>query len=95
MLISQMVAVNTAIGKVMQRGMLNDQTFAGKEMNMNLATKLQRTFLAQIEALQKLRGKGQQTMRIEHVHVNAGGQAAIVGHVEHIPGRGEGGKENE
>ncbi len=91
MLISQMVAVNSAIGKTMSRGMLEGQTFQCKEMNMNLAIKLQRTFVAQIEALQKLRGKGQQTMRIEHVHVNAGGQAAIVGRVEHIPGRGEGG----
>jgi len=88
MLISQMVAVNTAIGKIMQRGMLPDQTFEGKQMNMNLATKLQRTFLQQIDALEKLRGKGQQTVRVEHVTVNAGGQA-IVGHVEHKQG-GEG-----
>ena len=89
MLISQMVAVNSAIGKTMSRGMVEGQTFQWKEMNMNLATKLQRTFIAQIEALQKLRGKGQQTVRVEHVHVNSGGQA-IVGHVEHSTGRGEG-----
>lgn len=88
MLISQMVAVNTAVGKVMQRAMLPNQTFAGKEMNLNFATKLQRTFLQQVDALEKLRGKGQQTVRVEHVTVNAGGQA-IVGHVEHKPG-GEG-----
>lgn len=88
MLISQMVAVNTAIGKVMQRAMLHEQTFAAKEVNINLATKLQRTFLQQIEALQKLKGKGQQTVRVEHVTVNAGGQA-IVGNVEHKAG-GEG-----
>lgn len=85
MLISQMVAVNTAVGKTMQRGLLAEQTFAGKEMNLNLATKLQRTFLMQIDALEKLRGKGQQTVRVEHVTVNAGGQA-IVGNVEHRQG---------
>lgn len=88
MLISQMVAVNTAIGQVMQRAMLPNQTFEGKVMNATLATKFQRTFLQQIEALQKLRGKGQQTVRVEHVTVNAGGQA-IVGTVEQKP-RGEG-----
>jgi len=85
MIISQMVAVNTSIGKLMGRAMFKDQTFAGKEVNINLATKLQRTFLQQIEALQKLRGKGQQTVRVEHVTVNAGGQA-IVGNVEHKSG---------
>jgi hypothetical protein len=34
-----------------------------------------------MEALDKHRGKGQQTVRVEHVTVNAGGQA-IVGNVE-------------
>ena len=37
----------------------------------------------QIEALQRYRGKGQQKVTVEHVHVNAGGQA-IVG-VVHAP----------
>jgi len=88
LLISQMVAVNTAIGKTLYRAMLPDQTPYGKESNFGYATKLQRIFLQQIEALQKLRGKGLQTVRVEHVTVNAGGQA-IVGNVEHKPG-GEG-----
>lgn len=85
MLISQMVAVNTSIGTMMNRAMLHNQTFEAKQVNINLATKLQRTFLQQIEALQKLKGKGQQTVRVEHVTVNAGGQA-IVGNVEHTTG---------
>ena len=85
MLISQMVAVNTAIGKLMECGLLSDQTFAGKQLNMNLAIKLQRTFVQQVETLEKLRGNRQQTVRVEHVTVNAGGQA-IVGHVEHKQG---------
>lgn len=54
----------------------------------NLAVKLQRTFTAQIEALARMRGKGQQTVRVEHVTVQAGAQA-IVGDVHHhSPGRG-------
>lgn len=92
MLISQMVAVNTSIGTMMYRAMLHNQTFEAKQVNINLATKLQRTFLKQIEALQKLKGKGQQTVRVEHVNVHAGGQA-IVGNVEHTTG-GRGKDEN-
>lgn len=48
----------------------------------NLAVKLQRTFTAQIEALARMRGKGQQTVRVEHVTVQPGAQA-IVGDVHH------------
>ncbi len=45
-----------------------------------LAVKLLRTFTAQAEALAKLRRGGEQTVRVEHVHVHAGGQA-VVGNV--------------
>jgi len=51
----------------------------------NLAVKLQRTFTAQVEALARLRGKGQQVVRVEHVTVHPGGQA-IVGDVHRHPG---------
>jgi len=30
-----------------------------------------------LEALQRYRGKGQQKVTVEHVHVNAGGQAIV------------------
>ena len=45
---------------------------------------LLRTFTAQVEALQRYRGKGQQKVTVEHVNVNAGGQA-IVGTVHPGP----------
>jgi hypothetical protein len=45
-----------------------------------LAVKLLRTYTAQVEALAKLRRGGEQTVRVEHVHVHAGGQA-VVGNV--------------
>jgi len=51
--------------------------------------KLARTFTAQMEALTRYRGKGQQKMTVEHVHVHQGGQA-IVGNVNQ---EGGGGKE--
>ena len=44
---------------------------------MNGATKMLRTFAAQMEALKKYRTGGQQKMTVEHVHVNEGGQAIV------------------
>jgi len=89
LLVSQMIAVNTAVGEVMTRAMAKDQRLDFRERNTNLATKLQRTFLQQIDSLQKLRGKGQQKVTVEHVHVHQGGQA-VVGNIEKSVGRGEG-----
>ena len=45
-----------------------------------LATKMLRTYTAQIEALSRLRRGGEQKVTVEHVHVYDGGQA-IVGNV--------------
>lgn len=55
----------------------------------NMAVKLQRTFTAQIEALARMRGGANQSVRVEHVHVHEGGQA-IVGNVASDGGRGRG-----
>lgn len=83
----QMIGCHNAATEYMRRAIALEST-GGIDANVNRAVKLMRTFTAQVEALQKLRGKGQQTVRVEHVTVNAGGQA-IVGNVEHKPG-GEG-----
>ncbi len=91
MLISQMVAVNTAVGRVMASAMAREQKLECRERNINLAGKLQRTFIQQADTLQKLRGKGQQKVTVEHVHVHQGGQA-VVCNIEHSEGRGGGGK---
>ena len=47
---------------------------------LNLGNKLARTYTMQMEALNRYRGKGQQKMTVEHVHINSGGQA-IIGNV--------------
>lgn len=39
--------------------------------------KLARTFTTQLEALKRYRSKGDQTVRVEHVTVNEGGQAIV------------------
>jgi len=61
-----------------------------------LATKLLRTFTAQTEALAKVKRGGEQTVRVEHVHVYPGGQA-IVGAVSnrHTEGGGVDEKGNQ
>ena len=59
------------------------QTFEGRRENLSQANKLSRTSALLLDALNRHRGKGQQKVTVEHVHVNAGGQA-IVG-VVHSP----------
>jgi hypothetical protein len=80
MLSVQMVALHNAAMDCFRRAMISEQTFAGRQQNLNFANKLSRTYALHMEALDKHRGKGQQTVRVEHVTVNAGGQA-IVGNV--------------
>jgi len=53
----------------------------------NLTTKFMRTYTMQVEALTRKRRKGQQNIKVKHVHVYAGGQA-VVGAISHRGGRG-------
>jgi len=80
MLAVQMVAVHTLAMECMARAASREQLDLGVEVNINRATKLMRTFANQTEALGRYRGKGEQKMTVEHVHVYQGGQA-IVGQV--------------
>jgi hypothetical protein len=88
MLACQMIGVHHMSMQMMKRAMLPDQTVDGVNFNVNRATKLTRTFIAQMEALDKHRGKGQQKITVEHVTVNEGGQA-VVGNV------GQGGRDEQ
>ncbi len=81
MLAVQMIGVHNLAMAFMGRAVRTEQTFEGADANVARATKLLRTFTAQIEALNRYRGGGQQKVTVEHVHVNEGGQA-IVGTVE-------------
>jgi len=77
MLAAQMVGIHTMT--MMNR---SDQTVEGVTNNVNRVTKLSRTFIGLLEALNKHRGKGKQKITVEHVTVNEGGQA-VVGNVEY------------
>jgi hypothetical protein len=76
MLATQMVATHFAAMGVLRR-LKSSETIPQQDSNGNLAVKLLRTFTMQVEALQRYRGKGQQKVTVEHVHVHAGGQAIV------------------
>jgi hypothetical protein len=81
MLAVQMIAAHSAAMECYRRAMIPEQSTDGRAENLNHANKLSRTYSTLLEALNRHRGKGQQKVTVEHVHVHAGGQA-IVGHIE-------------
>jgi hypothetical protein len=81
MIAAQMIAAHSAAMECYRRAMLSEQTLEGRRENLNQANKLSRTYTLLLEALNRHRGKGQQKVTVEHVHVHRGGQA-IVGHIE-------------
>ncbi|WP_249209592.1 hypothetical protein [Bradyrhizobium manausense] len=87
MLAAQMIGAHNATMECHRRAMLAEQSFAGRQEALNQANKLSRTFTTLLEALNRHRGKGQQKVTVEHVHVHAGGQA-VVGVVEAQGGGG-------
>ena len=87
MIAAQLLAAHNAAMECYRRAMLSEQTFEGRRENLNQANKLSRTYTTLLEALNRHRGKGQQKVTVEHVHVHAGGQA-VVGMIE-TPGGGD------
>ena len=85
----QMFATHDLSMELMRRAKQADSLRVMAEYG-TLATKLSRTMTTQIEALGKLRRGGEQTVRVEHVHVYEGGQA-VVG-VVNTGGTGDNGK---
>jgi hypothetical protein len=77
MMAAQLVAAHNAAMECYRRAMIDEQTFEGRRENLAQANKLSRTYAALIEALNRHRGKGQQKVTVEHVHVHAGGQAMV------------------
>ncbi len=85
MLAAQMVATHH-LSMELARRTFNAEQVRQFEANGNMATKFSRTFVAQMDALSKLRRGGEQVVR--HVHVNEGGQALIAGTVNTGKGGG-------
>jgi hypothetical protein len=81
MVAAQLLAAHNAAMECYRRAMLGEQTFEGRREALSQANKLSRTYAVLLEALNRHRGKGQQKVTVEHVHVHSGGQA-IVGTIE-------------
>ena len=80
MLVSQMIGTHGAAMECLRRAMIPDQSFEGRDTNLKHAEKLMSVYAKQVDTLNKHRGKGQQKITVQHVNVEAGGQA-IVGSV--------------
>ncbi len=81
MLAAQMVGTHSAALECLRRAAIDGQTCEGRNLALAQAQKLMSLYTKQVAALDKHRGKGQQKVTVEHVNVEAGGQA-IVGNVE-------------
>jgi hypothetical protein len=85
MIAAQLLAAHNSAMECYRRAMFAEQTFEGRRENLSQANKLSRSFAVSLDALNRHRGKGQQKVTVEHVHVHDGGQA-IVGTVENRGG---------
>jgi hypothetical protein len=74
MLATQMVAGHNWAMQLMAQAAMPGQSLEIAELCLNLATKLQKTYAAQVEALDRHRGKGEQKMNVEQLHIHAGVQ---------------------
>jgi|GEM_PF-2103796 len=76
-LAAQMTVAHNMAMDFSRRAMADGATSEVVDRNVNRAAKMMRTFTAQVDALQKLRNKGQQKITVQHVQVSEGGQAII------------------
>ena len=76
MLISQMAAAH-AHAMDMFAGARNCGMHEVEISRLKMAEKLMRSFAASLDVLERSRRKGHQSVKVEHVHVNAGGQAIV------------------
>jgi hypothetical protein len=91
MIIAQIIATHNAVMECHRRAMLDNERFEVWREALNQASKLSRSWAGLVNTLDRHRGKGQQQIRVEHVHVNKGGQA-IVGSIN---GAGRFGRKRE
>jgi hypothetical protein len=76
LLAAQMAAIHDAT-IVAARRLKHVETVPQQDSASNMLNKLARTFAAQVEALKKYRSTGEQTIKVQHVTVNEGGQAIV------------------
>ncbi len=91
LLATQMVGIHNFAMLSLQRARMAE-TVNLLELHSNIATKMFRTYAAQMEALKKYRSKGEQKVVVQHVHVNADKAAVQVNN--NAPQDREGGGDN-
>lgn len=89
MLATQMIALHSAAIDCISRAMLSDQDGVIRREELALATRVSRAFAQLADTMDRRRRGGEQKVRVEHVHVHAGGQA-VVGTIERGLGGGTG-----
>ena len=77
MVATQLLAAHNAAMECYRRAMIGEQTFEGRRENPSQANKLSRTFAMLLDALNHHRGKGQQKVTVEHVHVHRRAQYCL------------------
>src|SRR3954452_12606123 len=78
MLAVQMTATHAAAMQMLYRAMREQPSFEIYDSIVNRATKLLRTYTAQIEALKRYRSAGEQRVVVQHQHVNVTADQAAV-----------------
>jgi hypothetical protein len=81
MLTYQIITAHQFAMQAFERANRRDVPPARQDDYMKRAEKLMAAFAKHVAALDKHRGKGQQKVTVEHVHVHDGGQA-VVGNIE-------------
>src|ERR1700686_4935388 len=76
MIAAQLLAAHNAAMECYRRAMIAEQTFEGRQEALNQANKLSRTYAVLVDTLDRHRGKGQQKVPVEHIHLHVGSQAA-------------------
>ena len=79
---AQMAAIHSATMKYLGR-VGNSRGTLDQEAAVAMATKLVRTFTAQMEALKRYRTGGEQKVTVRHVSVSEGGQAIVGSSITH------------
>jgi hypothetical protein len=76
LLACQMAAIHNATMAAARR-LNHTETISQQDSASNMLNKLARTFASQLEALKRYRSAGEQTIKVQHVTVNEGGQAIV------------------
>src|SRR5258708_14818748 len=77
MMAAQLIAAHNAAMECYRPAIHGEHAFEGRRENLSQADKLSRTYATRLEALERHRGRGQQQVTVEHVHVHSGGQPGV------------------